>query len=471
MSEQDTLAKPRPNVLVLMSDQHSKRQLGCYGDSLVRTPNLDRLASQGMLFENAYTAGPLCVPSRTAFMTGRRPTANRVWSNNHVLSSGIPTWAHALGAAGYETALIGRMHFIGPDQRHGFERRPLGEYMAHHPGAEMQGAPMFRDIPRDTTGQFRVAVEMAGVGTTTYHAFDEMVTDHTIEYLHEKSSDPDGRPFAAAAGFLLPHCPYFAPQELFDYYYERVDVPQPTEEQLQGEPEAIKHFKKVRGIEEPLTFEQIRVARAAYYGMCEYIDGLIGRILDTLDDTGLSENTLVVYTTDHGEMAGQHGCWWKSNYYEESVGVPLIARLPGVVPAGARNTDLCSLMDIAPTLTDMAGAEPLPAGDGHSLAKLLSGEQDESRPQETFSEFVSSPRDDRLIDPPSRMIRSGPWKLYQYLGHAHPVLYNLDNDPHEMRDLGADLSTSRYGRIYWNGSTTVGTLRPCSGRSKLSTTT
>ena len=178
----------RPNILVLMSDQHSKRQLGCYGDSLVRTPNLDRLASEGMLFENAYCPSPVCVPSRMSFMTGRTPSGNRVWTNQNVLHSGIPTWAHALGIAGYETALIGRMHFVGPDQRHGFERRPLGEYMAVHPGAPMQGEPIFQAIPTDTTSQHRVSVEMAGVGLTSYNAFDDMVTNALVEYLEEKSS-------------------------------------------------------------------------------------------------------------------------------------------------------------------------------------------------------------------------------------------------------------------------------------------
>ncbi|MYB47764.1 MAG: sulfatase-like hydrolase/transferase [Dehalococcoidia bacterium] len=204
----------RPNILVLMSDQHSKRQLDCYGDSLVRTPNLDRLASEGMLFENAYCPSPVCVPSRMSFMTGRTPTGNRVWTNQNVLHSGIPTWAHSLGIAGYETALIGRMHFVGSDQRHGFEKRPLGEYMATHPGGPMLGEPMFRDIPQDTTSQHRVSVEMAGVGLTSYNAFDDMVTDGLVEYLDEKASC-EGRPFAAVAGFMMPHCPFFAPEELF----------------------------------------------------------------------------------------------------------------------------------------------------------------------------------------------------------------------------------------------------------------
>ncbi len=175
------------NVLILISDQHSKRHVGCYGDDLVRTPHIDRLAAEGMLFENAYTPAPVCVPARMSFMTARRPTANRAWSNNHVLSSAIPTWAHAMGAAGYETALIGRMHFIGPDQRHGFERRPFGGIHGRHPGASYPGAPLFRKIPSTTTGQDRIAIELAGVGKTTYQALDEMVAEAVVEYLDEKT--------------------------------------------------------------------------------------------------------------------------------------------------------------------------------------------------------------------------------------------------------------------------------------------
>ena len=425
----------RPNVLVIMSDQHSKRQLGCYGDGLVRTPNLDRLAAEGMLFRNAYTPSPLCVPGRSSFMTARRPTANRVWTNNHVLSSSIPTWVHSLGAAGYETALIGRMHFLGPDQRHGFERRPLAEFIAWYLGGEAShrvGPRVFKDLPIGTTGE-RVAMEQAGVGVTSFHAFDETVTDHTLDYLDEKAGRDAGRPFAAVAGFLLPHAPFFAPREMFDYYFDRVGVPQPTREELERQPASIRNLKLRQGIDEPLTAHQIRVARAAYYGMCEFLDQLVGRILEKLDDTGLSDNTIVIYTTDHGETAGEHGCWWKGNYYEESAGVPLIARLPGVVPAGAENRVISSYMDIGPTLIDMAGAEPLPSADGHSLWSELRGHRDESRPGETYSELF-----DRFTEVPSRMIRRGRWKLFKYHDDTPPALFDLEEDPEELNDLGTD---------------------------------
>ena len=441
----------KPNMLFIMSDQHSKFHLGCCGDQVVRTPHLDRLATEGMLFTNAYTPAPLCVPARMAFMTGRQPSTNEVWNNNHVLSSALPTWAHGVGAAGYETALIGRMHFVGPDQRHGFERRPLGEYSALHPGASRLGGPMFKDIPPSTSGQTRECVEIAGYGRTTYQAFDDRVAEAACAYLEEKAGKSD-RPFAAVAGFVLPHCPFFAPRELFDYYYERVDVPQPDPQERRQEPVAVTHFKKRRKIHEPLPEERIKVARAAYFGLCEYFDQKVGQILDKLDETGLSANTLVIYCSDHGEMAGEHGCWWKTNYYEGSVGVPLIARLPGVVPAGAQNPVLCNLLDLGPTAVEVTGSAALPAADGHSLWKELCGERDRDRADITFSELGPG-----RGDPPSRMIRQGPWKLYKYHDNTPPALFNLQEDPGELNDLGtatayASVRQSLLDRLYadWN---------------------
>jgi choline-sulfatase len=383
-----------------------------------------------------------------SFMTARRPSANRVWHNGHILSSAIPTWAHALGAAGYETALIGRMHFVGPDQRHGFEKRPIAEYFAPHPGADRLGAPLFQAIPTATTGQLRIAAECAGRGRTSYQAFDEMVAEAACAYLHEKAREPEKRPFAAVAGFVLPHCPFFAPRELFDYYYERVDVPVPSPDEEAREPAVVRRFKRLRGLYPALPEERIRVARAAYLGICEYFDLQVGRVLEALRQSGLDRNTLVIYCSDHGEMAGEHGCWWKSNYYEGSVGVPLIASLPGVVPEGIADPTVCNLMDLAPTLVEMAGAAPMPAIDGRSLWAAFTGADDLDRPDETFSE---------LCDPteavPSRMIRKGPWKLYKYHDTTPAVLYNLEMDPAEQIDLGKD---SRYegelrdllGRLY-----------------------
>lgn len=428
------MGQDRCNILLLLSDQHSRLHLGCYGDGLVRTPHLDRLAAEGMRFDNCYCAAPLCVPSRMAFMSGRTPSQNRVWHNGHILHSGIPTWAHAVGAAGYETALIGRMHFVGPDQRHGFERRPLGEYSAAHPGVPRLGGPLFKDIPASTSGQVREGVEVAGYGRTTYQAFDEQVAAATCAYLEEKASGGDGRPFAAVAGFVLPHCPFFAPQELFDYYYARDEVPAVEEDQ----PEAVRRFRELRGILEPLDDERVRVARAAYFGLCEYFDRQVGRVLEVLERTGLADDTLVVYASDHGEMAGEHGCWWKSNYYEGSVGVPLMARLPGRIAAGSVDRGLCNLMDFGPTAIDIAGGQVLPKAAGRSLWPRLCGE-DSAGWDETFSEWYGP----QGKEAPSRMIRRGDWKLYHYHGDERPVLYNLAEDPGELHDLGGEAAAAQ----------------------------
>ncbi|MGW8178605.1 MAG: sulfatase-like hydrolase/transferase, partial [bacterium] len=335
----------RPNILVIMTDQHSKFFLGCCGNKIVRTPNLDRLASEGMRFEAAYCSAPLCVPSRTSFMTGRTPSENRVWNNQGILGSGSPTWAHVLAAHRYETTLIGRMHFAGPDQRHGFVSRPIGEYSAKHPGSPYRRSSQEAKIYyHGGSGQSRSCVEKAGRGRTSYQHFDEVITEAACNYLRTRASSPE-QPFATTVGLVLPHCPFIAPKHLYNYYYDKVDLP------LTGgdEPPTIRRFRRLRGILEPLPSERIRVARAAYYGMCEHVDMLIGRILDCLDETGLAGNTLVIYCSDHGEMAGDHNCWWKSNYYEGSAGIPMMARLPGIVPAGAVCDAVCNLMDLGPT--------------------------------------------------------------------------------------------------------------------------
>ncbi len=424
----------QPNILIIMTDQHAPSVMGCAGDTIVRTPNLDRMADEGMRFTNAYCASPLCVPSRMSFMSCRTPSSNEVWNNNHILDPSIPTWAHAMTLAGYETSLIGRMHFVGPDTRHGFEKRPIGDGSASYPGVDRKGGPMWQYFPSATSGQSREAVEIAGRGATHYQWQDEERTRVAKRFFEERASKPQGRPFAAVLGYSLPHCPFVAPKDLFNYYYDRIDIPQVEEHQ----PETIRRFRKLRGIADPdLDEERIRVARAAYYGLCEHIDALIGEVLECLESTGIAENTLIIYTSDHGEMAGVHGCWWKSNFYEDSVGVPLIARFPGRVPAGTTNGVICNLMDLGPTGADLAGTElPFPHS-GESLLEAMESGSDGGRPNVTFSELV-----DRRGGKPLavRMIRTGPWKLWVYADEAGlpPALFNIDEDPNEKNDLGTD---------------------------------
>lgn len=422
----------KPNILVIMTDQHSKFFLGTYGNKLVRTPNLDRLAKQGMKFTNTYCAAPLCVPSRMSFLTSQSPTNNEVWNNNHILNSGIPTWATLLSTAGYETSLLGRMHFSDIDQHHGFEYRPVSERGAGPVGFTHKGGPFWTKFPGKTSGQSRAGVEIAGTGHTHYQWSDEERTRVTVEWLKEKAKNPS-HPFAAVLGYVLPHCPYVALKDLFDYYYDKIEIPSAECEQ----PDTIKRFRKIRGLIDPeLPKERIRVALAAYYALCEHIDSLIGNVLDTLESTGLAENTLVIYTSDHGEMAGEHGCWWKSNYYEGSAGVPMIARWPGVINPDTISNNVCNLMDIGPTLAEIAGTS-FPYGiDGRSMLEIMKNGNDQNWENETFCEFA----DFNGGQFPSKMIRSGPWKLWFYADNEKlaPALFNLDEDPNELNDLGTD---------------------------------
>ena len=261
---------------------------------------------------------------------------------------------------------------------------------------------------------------------------DEMIAATTCRYLQEKA-DGGGRPFAATVGLVLPHCPYYAPEDLFDYYYERTDIPQPTREEIEREPASIRNLKQRLDFEDPLPAERIRIAVAAYLGLCEYVDRLIGNILQKLEETGLDRSTLVIYCSDHGEMAGEHGLWGKSNYYEESAGVPIIASLPGVVAEGDSSPEICSLVDIGPTIIEAAGADTIPNVDGHSLWPLLTEAGDPDGPGEIFSELGGF-----YWGPPSRMIRRGPWKLFKYHDETPPALFNLEDDPEETADLGTD---------------------------------
>ena len=431
----------QPNILVIMSDQHSRHVLGCYGNDVVRTPNLDRLATEGMVLTDAYCPSPLCIPSRTSFMTARTPSRNRVWDNGQILHSGIPTWAHHLGAIGYETALVGRMHFSGPDQRHGFARRPIGELWAVHPG----GPNPNPDAPgRRIAGnsQDRRSVEIAGHGRTLFQWFDDQVTPAACEYLQDRARRRHEGPFAAVVGYLLPHNPYVAPKELFDYYLDRVDVP-PIEDDL---PPTTRRILRTRGFEPPLSEDRIRLARAAYFALCEVTDRHVGRVLDCLDETGLADDTLVIYCSDHGDLAGEHGGWTKSSFYEGSAGVPVIARLPGKISAASRSNAVCNLLDLGPTFVDLAGHEPMTGVDGRSLWPILTGDRPADWPDETFSELVDlaswprKPVAERAPGRPGRMIRSGRWKLWAFDDEEHlpPALFDLETDPDEIHDLAAD---------------------------------
>lgn len=373
------------------------------------------------------------------FLSSRHGSNIQVWGNHCVLRSDIPTFLHSLGAAGYETVLCGRMHFEGPDQRHGFEKRIMGDFTRNYPGGP--GGTKY-------TGQNVKVVEHSGPGDSLVQQYDRAVTAAACDFLRTRQRND--KPWCLVVGYYLPHCPFICPPDLFELYYDRVSIP--PEPSLDAVHPAVADWRVRRGVVN-LPEELVRRARAAYYGMVTLLDKNVGRVLEALDESVYRTDTVRVYLSDHGEMAGEHGMWWKSNFYEGSVRVPMIWSWPGTIPQGAVRDEVVSLLDVGPTLSEL-GQAPIPEDiNGRSLVPLLGiGNCDAGRadplpdwPDEAFSEFASP----GIGDPPSRMIRRGPWKLTVYHGYDEPQLFNLQEDPEEMHDRARDPACIQFRNELW----------------------
>lgn len=417
----------KKHLVFLLSDQHNPNIMSCAGDPFIRTPNFDRLAERGIMFDNCYCASPLCVPSRAALMSGLLPTHNGVYNNFQCLRSDAVTFAHCISAAGYETVLSGRMHFIGPDQRHGYEKRLVGDITP-----TLLGVPMdaFDDELKGADFPGRTPIEKAGFGYSNVLAFDTAVADGAIEFLHTRKDD---RPLFLTVGFFGPHCPYVCPKELYDYYYAKLPEPEEvSDEYRRSVHPSVQRFYKIRQIE-GVTKEQTRRVRAAYYGMVEYLDRLVGEVVGEIDRVLGLDNTIIVYASDHGDNLGYNGVFWKSNFFDGSARVPLVFSAPGSFRGGRRERGIASLMDLGPTLVEYADGPSLPRSDGRSLLRVLEEKEDMDERRAVISQLV-----DVKGDEPSIMVRRENWKLIIHAGYEHCQLFNLDQDPLERKDLGRE---------------------------------
>lgn len=351
-----------PRMILFLSDQHRADVLGCAGDPRARTPHLDRLADQGTRFSNAFCNSPVCGPSRMSMLTGLLPTTNGVLTNRHALPSNIPTIAHVMAAAGYDTVLCGRMHFIGPDQRHGFQERLVGDIgPADAAFRELDLGPY-----TGFTGQGREMLKVSGPGSGPSALYDREVVDAALERL---AAQPEDRPLFLVVGTHAPHNPYVCSKDLYDFYYEHLPPPdmKAIREFHAGTSPAIRSWWTSRNME-AVTSEEIRRSRAAYYGMVEEMDLQVGRLLEKVDPA----RDLFLYTSDHGDMAGEHGMFWKSCFLDGAVKVPMIWRGPDV-ECGRDVSEPVSLLDLAPTFAAAAEADGLYGAEGDSLLQTLRG--------------------------------------------------------------------------------------------------
>jgi len=407
-----------------MADEHAPQFSGAYGHPLVQTPHLDRLAADGVLFQHAYCNSPLCVPSRMSFMTGRYVHHIGTWDNASPLASDAATWAHLLRAAGYDAVLSGKQHFIGPDQLHGFRAQLARDLHAEHEHPIFSWAEGTRVAPAPWP-----ALAKAGPGTTIEIEVDDQVEAAALAYL--RAPERRERPWALCVSFIAPHFPLVVPERFWRRYPpETVDLPHIPPGHLERQHPVYQRLRAMFGM---VDFPEalVRRGRAAYYGLITYLDEKIGRLLDTLDETGQRQNTLVIYTADHGEMAGEHGMWRKSNFYEQAARVPLVLRWPEALPAGRRVPQVVSLVDVVATMLDAAGVPPVSPLDGESLLPLARGEAMEWK-DEAFSEYLA-----HGVARPMAMLRRGRYKLNYSLDDP-PELYDLEADPGEFDDRAAD---------------------------------
>ncbi|MCH7687859.1 MAG: sulfatase-like hydrolase/transferase, partial [Planctomycetes bacterium] len=342
------------NLLFILSDQHNRDMLGCYGHPLVETPHLDRLAENGVRFDSAYTNCPICVPARASLATGQYVHNIGYWDNAHPYEGRVKGWGHRLIDAGHRVEAIGKLHYRNEEDHDGFSEKIVPLNVVEGIGDVMAS---LRDIPPVRKGG-REGITGAGPGTSTYLEFDEQIAELACRRLEDLSRNPDEKPWVLFVSFVCPHPPYVAPPELFEKYFN-AEIPMPTQSKQDEWPKhpVFDEFRRIMQWEEPFTEEEIRRVTAAYYGCCTHLDRQIGKVLNALNETNLSDNTRILYTSDHGESMGRRGLFGKFTMYEESAAIPFILSGPDVPKGGVCN-DVISLVDCYQTILEAVGLEP-----------------------------------------------------------------------------------------------------------------
>jgi choline-sulfatase len=421
----------RTNLIFIVSDEHNKRVLGSYGHSSIKTPHLDRLAARGTRFTNAYTNCPICVPARASFATGRYVHQHGYWDNAIAYDGHVPTWGHRLMAQGHRVTSIGKLHYVDSDpQRNGFNEEILPMHIVQGVG-DLLG--LIRDeLPR-RPGSAKMGPE-AGPGESEYTAYDRAIASAASKWLTEDAPKYQDQPWALYVGFVSPHFPLIAPPEFYAMYPEN-EVPWPDMYAAEDRPQHpfTDAMRKCLCFDEPFDEPMVRRAIAAYMGLVSFLDSQVGKVLQAVEAAGLSGNTRIVYTTDHGDNLGTRGMWGKSTMYEESAGIPLIIAGPELPQGNVCDTPV-SLVDGFQTFIHALGAKPNAADaalPGHSLLDIANG----FVPQRTvLSEYHAAG-----APTGSYMIRHGKYKYIHYVG-LPPMLFDLEADPFERIDLGRDLS-------------------------------
>ena len=420
----------RPNFLLVMADQMAAPVLPFHGGKTVIAANMSKLAGSGVVFDAAYCNSPICAPSRFSMLSGQLPTAIGAYDNAAEFAASIPTLPYYLVAAGYRTILSGKMHFIGPDQLHGYEERLTTDIYP----ADFSWTPNWLAGPGDKPSgiSMRNVLEAGTCVRSLQMDYDDEVEHFAIQKLYDLAREPDAAPFFMTVSFSHPHPPYTTSQEHWDRFrHEDVDMPSVAALPLEERDIHSRWLHESHGMPEAqISDDHVRNARHAYYGNLEYIDDKIGRLVRVLEECRLRDDTIVIVTSDHGEMLGERGMWYKQNFFEWSARVPLLFNAPSRFQP-RRVSSVVSLADLLPTLCELADATPAEWVDplaGTSAVSLLAGATEDA------SRRVVCEYTDMGVIAPCRMLRRGAHKLMYT--HGHPArLFDVANDPHEMEDL------------------------------------
>jgi choline-sulfatase len=418
----------QPNILMLMADQLAPAALPAYGNRIARTPHLDRLAEHSVVFTSAYCNSPLCAPSRFSFMSGRLPAAIGAYDNAAEFAAQVPTFAHYLRLAGYQTILSGKMHFCGADQLHGFEERLTTDIYP----ADFGWTPDWLNAGQRPSWYHSMdSVRQAGPCSRTNQIdFDDEVVFRARRALFNLARASDRRPFCMVVSMTHPHDPYAITQKYWDRYrHQDIDMPRVRMDDTDLDPHS-RRLRHVCGLDtQPVTDAQVRAARHAYYGAVSYIDDHIGALLADLKDAGFDRDTVIIVLADHGDMLGERGLWYKMSFFERAARVPLMVHAPGMFRARSV-TQSVSLIDLLPTVMELAAdgaaARPVTEIEGRSLLPHLGGSCGHD---EVLGEYLAEGAIAPVV-----MIRTGRHKFVH--SPADPdQLFDLIADPDELDNL------------------------------------
>lgn len=426
------MSKRPSNVLVIMSDEHSPKMLGCYGHPVVQTPHLDALAQRGTRFSSAYCTSPVCIPARASFAVGKYIHQVGYWDNADGYDGAIPSWHHHLRDRGHDVVSIGKLHFRDVDEDHGFTEEIIPMHTIGGKG-DLMGL-VRSDLPV-RKGAYKMA-HFAGPGESSYTFYDREIAARAQVWLRERgqqvAAGDAAKPWVLFVSFVAPHFPLTAPPEHFYRYYDQ-DLPMPK---LYEKGERPKHpylvdYARSFNYDDYFDRETVKKAIAGYYGLCSFLDENIGNVIAALEASGMADDTRIVYTSDHGDNLGARGLWGKTTMFEEASGVPLIMAGDGI-PQGKVVDEHVSHVDFYPFILDAVGnAEPdLREGyPGTSLFDLADGTRPDRNVLVEYHGMGSTSG--------AFMIRHGKWKYIFYSRYA-PQLFDLEADPEELNDLAAD---------------------------------